>query len=48
MAGTAATQKVALAYTADSQWRNRSEFVHGRAEIIGFLRENGKRSSSTG
>ena len=30
-------QKVALAYTADSQWRNRSEFVHGRAEIIGFL-----------
>ncbi len=30
-------QKVALAYTADSQWRNRSEFVHGRAEIIGLL-----------
>ncbi|QDI06310.1 hypothetical protein electrica_00055 [Klebsiella electrica] len=30
-------QKVALAYTADSRWRNRSEFVHGRAEIIAFL-----------
>ena len=30
--------KVALAYTPDSQWRNRAEFVHGRQEIIAFLR----------
>ena len=30
-------EKVALAYTADSRWRNRSEFVNGRAEIIAFL-----------
>lgn len=29
--------KVALAYTPDSQWRNRAEFVHGRAEIEAFL-----------
>ncbi|MEM7124182.1 MAG: nuclear transport factor 2 family protein [Pseudomonadota bacterium] len=29
--------KVALAYTPDSQWRNRSEFIHGRAEIEAFL-----------
>ncbi len=29
--------KVALAYTADSVWRNRSEFLHGRAEIRAFL-----------
>jgi nuclear transport factor 2 (NTF2) superfamily protein len=29
--------RVALAYTEDSQWRNRSEFVHGRAEIEAFL-----------
>ena len=29
--------KVALAYTADSVWRNRSEFLHGRAEIEAFL-----------
>ena len=29
--------KVSLAYTADSQWRNRSEFLTGRAEIEGFL-----------
>ena len=29
--------KIALAYTTDSQWRNRSEFVNGRAEIEAFL-----------
>lgn len=28
---------VALAYTADSKWRNRSQFIEGRAEIIAFL-----------
>lgn len=31
-------EKVALAYTPDSRWRNRSEFVRGREEIIAFLR----------
>lgn len=30
-------EKVALVYTEDSRWRNRSEFVNGRAEIIAFL-----------
>jgi uncharacterized protein len=30
--------KVALAYTPDSQWRNRAEFINGRAEIEAFLR----------
>jgi uncharacterized protein len=29
--------RVALAYTPDSQWRNRSEFLTGRAEIEAFL-----------
>ena len=29
--------KVALAYTADSRWRNRAEFVNGRDAIVGFL-----------
>jgi len=29
--------KVALAYTPDSRWRNRSEFLTGRAEIEAFL-----------
>ena len=30
-------QKVALAYTPGSQWRNRHVFVNGRAEIENFL-----------
>ena len=30
-------QRVALAYTPDSQWRNRAEFPRGREEIIDFL-----------
>jgi len=30
-------QRVSLAYTPDSQWRNRSEFPRGRAEIVAFL-----------
>ena len=30
-------EKVALAYTVDSLWRNRAEFVNGRAEIVQFL-----------
>ena len=29
--------KVALAYTVDSRWRNRSEFLQGRAAIEAFL-----------
>lgn len=29
--------RVALAYTSDSQWRNRSRFISGRAEIVAFL-----------
>lgn len=30
-------EKVALAYSPDSQWRNRSDFITGRPEIIAFL-----------
>ncbi len=30
--------KVALAYTSDSSWRNRAEFIAGRVEIAEFLR----------
>ena len=30
--------RVALAYTEDTEWRNRSEFVHGRAAVIELLR----------
>ncbi|MEI2731777.1 MAG: nuclear transport factor 2 family protein [Dermatophilaceae bacterium] len=31
-------ERVAAAYTPDSQWRNRSEFVTGRDQIVAFLR----------
>ena len=30
-------ERVALAYTEDSRWRNREEFVNGRQEIVSFL-----------
>lgn len=30
--------RVALAYTADSRWRNRSQFVQGREAVEAFLR----------
>jgi nuclear transport factor 2 (NTF2) superfamily protein len=30
-------ERVALAYSVDSRWRNRSEFINGRAEIRAFL-----------
>lgn len=30
-------ERVALAYTPDSQWRNRSDFLQGRAAIVQFL-----------
>ena len=30
-------QRVALAYTPDSRWRNRSEFFQGREAIVEFL-----------
>lgn len=31
-------ERVAKAYTEDSEWRNRSEFINGRAEIVAFLK----------
>ncbi len=30
-------ERVALAYTQDSHWRNRTEFLQGRHEIVAFL-----------
>lgn len=30
-------EKVASAYTVDSEWRNRNAFINGRAEIVEFL-----------
>jgi len=31
-------EKIARAYTIDSEWRNRTEFIKGREEIISFLK----------
>ncbi len=30
-------ERVSLAYTIDTEWRNRSEFIHGRDEVKAFL-----------
>lgn len=34
---TRTPKKVALAYSVNSEWRNRSEFIQGRSQIIDFL-----------
>jgi len=36
-------ETVALAYTEDSRWRNRSEFFQGREAIVAFLRRKWQR-----
>ena len=36
---------VALAYSIDSRWRNRNEFINGREEIIAFLTRKWQRES---
>jgi len=36
-------ERVAAAYTEDSQWRNRTEFLRGRPEIVEFLRRKWNR-----
>ena len=38
--------KVALAYTPDSQWRNRAEFLRGRTEIEAFLTRKWQRENT--
>src|SRR4051794_16048131 len=36
-------ERVSLAYTEDSLWRNRSEFITGREEIVAFLTQKWRR-----
>ena len=31
-------ERVSLAYTEDTEWRNRTEFINGRAEVVEFLK----------
>ncbi|MGV8815796.1 MAG: DUF1348 family protein [Gelidibacter sp.] len=35
-------EKVSLAYTVESEWRNRSTFIKGRKEIVRFLADKWK------
>lgn len=36
-------EKVSQAYTPDSRWRNRAEFINGRDEIVAFLTRKWRR-----
>jgi uncharacterized protein len=38
-------QKVSLAYSVDSRWRNRDQFINGRDEIVAFLTSKWQRES---
>ena len=34
--------KVSLAYSPDTEWRNRNQFIHGRKEVQDFLQDKWK------
>ena len=36
-------ERVALAYTVDTRWRNRAEFVEGRQAVVAFLQRKWSR-----
>ncbi|MEO6685457.1 MAG: nuclear transport factor 2 family protein [Dyadobacter sp.] len=39
-------ERVSLAYTVNTEWRNRSEFVNGREEVVKFLSTKWQRELS--
>ena len=39
-------EKVSLAYTVESEWRNRSTFIKGRREIVLFLADKWRNESN--
>lgn len=39
-------ERVSKAYTVDSEWRNRDQFVNGREEIVLFLTQKWKRETN--
>lgn len=39
-------ERVSKAYTTDSEWRNRNEFVNGREEIVKFLTQKWQREQN--
>ena len=36
-------ERVSLAYTEDTEWRNRTEFIHGLEEVVEFLKRKWSR-----
>ena len=38
-------ERVSLAYTEDTEWRNRTEFIRGRAEVKAFLARKWEKES---
>jgi nuclear transport factor 2 (NTF2) superfamily protein len=36
-------ERVSLAYTEDTEWRNRTEFINGREEVVEFLKRKWSR-----
>lgn len=32
-------ERIALAYTIDTEWRNRTDFINGREQVIDFLKK---------
>ena len=36
-------ERVSLAYSEDTEWRNRTEFIHGREEVVEFLKRKWSR-----
>lgn len=39
-------ERVSKAYTVDSEWRNRDQFVNGREEIVHFLSQKWKKEKN--
>ena len=39
-------ERVSKAYTVDSEWRNRDQFVNGREEIVHFLTKKWKKETN--
>lgn len=39
-------ERVSKAYTLDSEWRNRDQFIHGREEIVGFLTQKWEKENN--
>jgi len=39
-------ERVSLAYTIDTEWRNRDQFINGREEVVSFLTDKLKKEQN--